>query len=209
METLIVERKDGVVTVTMNRPERKNAANGKMLTELRATFEEVEDNPGRPGDGPDGGGGRLLLGSRPLGPQRPRHRPHPLGPGPHAPPRRRRPRPAPRLQADHRQGGRVRGRCRAVAGARLRPDRLQRPGQALHDLRQARPGARQRRVLAAATARRPGPGQGDRALRGHVERRGGRRHRPGEPGAARSTSSTPSWTTGPRPWPPGRLSPCP
>ena len=26
METLIVERKDGVVTVTMNRPERKNAA---------------------------------------------------------------------------------------------------------------------------------------------------------------------------------------
>ena len=45
METLIVERKDGVVTVTMNRPERKNAANGKMLTELRAIFEEVEDNP--------------------------------------------------------------------------------------------------------------------------------------------------------------------
>jgi enoyl-CoA hydratase/carnithine racemase len=45
METLILERKDGVVTVTMNRPERKNAANGKMLTELRATFEEVEDNP--------------------------------------------------------------------------------------------------------------------------------------------------------------------
>ncbi len=46
METLIVERMDGVVTVTMNRPERKNAANGKMLTELRQTFEEVEDSPG-------------------------------------------------------------------------------------------------------------------------------------------------------------------
>jgi enoyl-CoA hydratase/carnithine racemase len=45
METLIIDRKDGVVTVTMNRPERKNAANGKMLTELRTTFEEVEDNP--------------------------------------------------------------------------------------------------------------------------------------------------------------------
>ncbi len=45
METLIVDRKDGVVTVTMNRPERKNAANGKMLVELRAMFEEVEDNP--------------------------------------------------------------------------------------------------------------------------------------------------------------------
>jgi len=45
METLIVDRSDGVVTVTMNRPERKNAANGKMLVELRAVFEEVEDNP--------------------------------------------------------------------------------------------------------------------------------------------------------------------
>jgi enoyl-CoA hydratase/carnithine racemase len=43
METLIVQRNDGVVTVTMNRPERKNAANGVMLTELRETFLEVED----------------------------------------------------------------------------------------------------------------------------------------------------------------------
>jgi enoyl-CoA hydratase/carnithine racemase len=45
METLIVDRSDGVVTVTMNRPERKNAANGKMLVELRAIFEEIEDTP--------------------------------------------------------------------------------------------------------------------------------------------------------------------
>jgi 2-(1,2-epoxy-1,2-dihydrophenyl)acetyl-CoA isomerase len=34
-----------VVTVTMNRPERKNAASGKMLVELRQIFEEVEDRP--------------------------------------------------------------------------------------------------------------------------------------------------------------------
>lgn len=45
METLLVERKDGVATVTMNRPERKNAANGRMLLELREIFEEIEDNP--------------------------------------------------------------------------------------------------------------------------------------------------------------------
>jgi enoyl-CoA hydratase/carnithine racemase len=45
LETLIVERKDGVVTVTMNRPERKNAANGAMLRELRTTFEVIEDDP--------------------------------------------------------------------------------------------------------------------------------------------------------------------
>jgi enoyl-CoA hydratase/carnithine racemase len=44
METLIVQRDGGVVTVTMNRPERKNAANGQMLNELLAIFEEVERN---------------------------------------------------------------------------------------------------------------------------------------------------------------------
>ncbi len=42
METLVVERDSGVVTVTMHRPERKNAATARMLAELRATFEEVE-----------------------------------------------------------------------------------------------------------------------------------------------------------------------
>ena len=45
METLIVERAGGVVTVTMNRPERKNAANGVMLHELQTIFEEVERSP--------------------------------------------------------------------------------------------------------------------------------------------------------------------
>jgi len=41
LETLIVERRDGVVTVTMNRPARKNAANGTMWRELLNTFDEV------------------------------------------------------------------------------------------------------------------------------------------------------------------------
>jgi 2-(1,2-epoxy-1,2-dihydrophenyl)acetyl-CoA isomerase len=41
LETLIVERKDGVVTVTMNRPARKNAANSTMWAELLETFEDV------------------------------------------------------------------------------------------------------------------------------------------------------------------------
>ena len=40
-ETLIVDRTDGVVTVTMNRPERKNAANGTMWRELLAVFDDV------------------------------------------------------------------------------------------------------------------------------------------------------------------------
>jgi len=44
METLEVVRRDGIVTVTMNRPQRKNAANGTMWQELLATFREVADS---------------------------------------------------------------------------------------------------------------------------------------------------------------------
>lgn len=40
-ETLIVERTDGIVTVTMNRPHRKNAANGVMWAELLEVFREI------------------------------------------------------------------------------------------------------------------------------------------------------------------------
>ena len=41
LKTLIVERDAGVMTVTMNRPARKNAANGTMWRELLATFDDV------------------------------------------------------------------------------------------------------------------------------------------------------------------------
>ncbi|MET0326558.1 MAG: enoyl-CoA hydratase [Ilumatobacteraceae bacterium] len=40
-ETLLVDRADGIVTVTMNRPERKNAANGAMWDELLQVFREI------------------------------------------------------------------------------------------------------------------------------------------------------------------------
>lgn len=43
MDTLIVERSNGIVTVTMNRPEKKNAANMTMWRELQATFREIAD----------------------------------------------------------------------------------------------------------------------------------------------------------------------
>jgi 2-(1,2-epoxy-1,2-dihydrophenyl)acetyl-CoA isomerase len=43
METLLVDRADGIVTVTLNRPEKKNAANATMWDELLAVFEEVAD----------------------------------------------------------------------------------------------------------------------------------------------------------------------
>ncbi|HVV35804.1 MAG TPA: enoyl-CoA hydratase [Acidimicrobiales bacterium] len=41
METIEVARADGIVTVTMNRPERKNAVVTQMWHELTATFREV------------------------------------------------------------------------------------------------------------------------------------------------------------------------
>ena len=44
METLLVERDGGIVTVTLNRPEKKNAANGRMWDELMAVFAEVGDS---------------------------------------------------------------------------------------------------------------------------------------------------------------------
>ncbi len=46
LETLIVDTADnGVVTVTMNRPEKKNAANFQMWNELRATWSEIGADP--------------------------------------------------------------------------------------------------------------------------------------------------------------------
>lgn len=46
METLLLDRADGVLTITLNRPERKNAINGTMWRELLATFDEASTDPG-------------------------------------------------------------------------------------------------------------------------------------------------------------------
>lgn len=44
METLHVARANGVVTITLDRPAKKNAINGAMWDELLATFREVADS---------------------------------------------------------------------------------------------------------------------------------------------------------------------
>jgi enoyl-CoA hydratase/carnithine racemase len=41
METLLIDRADGVVTVTMNRPERKNAFTGTMIEEMLDVVDDV------------------------------------------------------------------------------------------------------------------------------------------------------------------------
>ncbi|MHB8328735.1 MAG: enoyl-CoA hydratase/isomerase family protein [Acidimicrobiales bacterium] len=40
-KTILVERHGGVVTITLNRPERKNAANGTMWQELYQAFADI------------------------------------------------------------------------------------------------------------------------------------------------------------------------
>jgi enoyl-CoA hydratase/carnithine racemase len=47
MQTLRIERSDGIVTITMNRPERKNAMDHAMFLELRSTFREIAADPER------------------------------------------------------------------------------------------------------------------------------------------------------------------
>ena len=41
VETIDVQRSEGIVTITLNRPEKKNAINGAMWDELLATFREI------------------------------------------------------------------------------------------------------------------------------------------------------------------------
>ena len=45
MDTLLVTRNDGVVDVVLNRPNKRNAINGRMWDELLEVFEEVADRP--------------------------------------------------------------------------------------------------------------------------------------------------------------------
>lgn len=46
MDTTLVERSDGLVTVTFNRPEKKNALNATSWAELDRVLTEVANNPG-------------------------------------------------------------------------------------------------------------------------------------------------------------------
>ena len=45
MDIVQVERADGIVTVTLNRPEKKNAINRPMWAAIRDTFREIASNP--------------------------------------------------------------------------------------------------------------------------------------------------------------------
>jgi len=42
---LLVEKKDGVATLTMNRPEARNALNPEMMVRLADAWQDVNDDP--------------------------------------------------------------------------------------------------------------------------------------------------------------------
>jgi enoyl-CoA hydratase len=46
-ETLLVERRDAVTLVTLNRPQALNALNAQLLTELLEAMREYDDDPGQ------------------------------------------------------------------------------------------------------------------------------------------------------------------
>ena len=45
LETLWVERTEGIVTITLNRPERKNAINGQMWDDLEGVLQGISRSP--------------------------------------------------------------------------------------------------------------------------------------------------------------------
>lgn len=44
-DTVLMDVRDRVAYVTLNRPEKLNAINNAMLADLFATFQEVKDDP--------------------------------------------------------------------------------------------------------------------------------------------------------------------
>ncbi len=113
-ETIIVERDAGVVTVTLNRPERKNAGNGLMWQELYDTFsEEVAAGATTGSLVVTGAGGAFCSGADIADPKRRQRRPRGPPPHPHAFLRSGHAGPARAAQAHHRQDPGHRRRARA------------------------------------------------------------------------------------------------
>ena len=63
LESITVERADGVVTITLRRPEKKNAADAAMWNELLAEFRAIASNPADRAVVLTGAGGNFCSGA--------------------------------------------------------------------------------------------------------------------------------------------------
>jgi enoyl-CoA hydratase/carnithine racemase len=73
METLQVARDNGVVTITLDRPAKKNAINGQMWDELLETFREIAASASDRAVVLTGGSGEFCSGADLTGGGEPRH----------------------------------------------------------------------------------------------------------------------------------------
>ena len=51
-DMLLVESNHGVVQLTINRPEKRNALSHELLAQLERALANIARRPGRPGRGP-------------------------------------------------------------------------------------------------------------------------------------------------------------
>src|SRR6202043_205594 len=59
---VLVEHRDGVLTITINRPAQKNAINHAVAEQLGAALDRLDEDPGRAAGGLTGAGGTFSAG---------------------------------------------------------------------------------------------------------------------------------------------------
>ena len=204
METLVLERADnGVVTLTLNRPERKNAINAAMWNELLAVFREVADAPTDRVLVITGAGGAFCSGADLSGGGDDTR--HELAAAcARSPTSRSRSTASPSRSSPRWAASPPAPGCNMALGCDLIV--ASDAGPLLGDLRPARAHHRLRRLVAAAPPRRDAQGQGAGALRRHHLRQGGRGASASSTASCPRASSTPSSTTGRRASPRARRS---
>ena len=205
METVTLERRDGELRITLNRPDALNAWNKQLGADLLAAVREAAADDGVRAVVITGAGRAFSSGADLRAGFDPTPEGHPdveTVLHERLPPDHRRP--ARAAQAGGGGGQRAGGGDRLLAGAGLRPDRGARVGLLPARLREHRPGARRRLVAAAAGAGRPRACDGDGDARRADRCEAGARMGPDQPRDRRRRARR-AWSTSWRPaWRPAR-----
>jgi enoyl-CoA hydratase/carnithine racemase len=123
-QSLLVDRVDGIATLTMNRPEARNALDIRMREELVEALDEIERDPAVRAVILTGAGGHFSAGGDVKTMAARRHTAaEGREQGARGAPQSLRPPPVQLPQAHHRHGGRLRSGSRLQHRARLRHDR--------------------------------------------------------------------------------------